>query len=128
MILCRFVWMIKCLSIFLVPIPKFQHAPLPQSVVSQGACPDSLLFQCFTSYSYLNLLRSLRVRQVKFRTYYFTTKKKTYNYFQVTSCWFRGGWTANMFRWDGRWKKTSNNNYIRQVKRNYFWIRSRLDN
>jgi hypothetical protein len=30
------------------PILELQHAPLPpQSAISQGACPDSLLFHCF---------------------------------------------------------------------------------
>jgi hypothetical protein len=35
------------LSFFLVPIPKLQHAPLPQSATSEGACPNSLFFCCF---------------------------------------------------------------------------------
>jgi hypothetical protein len=47
------VWFVQvrvsnwCLSFFLVPIPELQHAPLPQSVASQGVCPNSLLFHCF---------------------------------------------------------------------------------
>jgi hypothetical protein len=50
------VWFVQvrvsnwCLSFFLVPILELQHAPLPfypQSVVSQGACPNYLFFRCF---------------------------------------------------------------------------------
>jgi hypothetical protein len=29
------------------PISEFQHTLLPQSVASQGVCPNSLLFYCF---------------------------------------------------------------------------------
>jgi hypothetical protein len=32
--LCKFVWVIDCLSHFLVPIPELQHAPLHQSVAN----------------------------------------------------------------------------------------------
>jgi len=35
------------LVIIFSPIPELQHAPLPpQSVASQGVCPDSLFFHC----------------------------------------------------------------------------------
>jgi hypothetical protein len=40
-------WVIKCSSFFLVPSRSFNTPLYPQSVTSQGACPDSLLFCCF---------------------------------------------------------------------------------
>jgi RsiW-degrading membrane proteinase PrsW (M82 family) len=45
--LCISMWVIKCLLISLVP-SRSSNTPLyPQSATSQGACPDSLLFDCF---------------------------------------------------------------------------------
>jgi hypothetical protein len=45
--LCRFVWVIKCLSFFLVPSWSSNTSFYPRSATSQGACPDSLFFHCF---------------------------------------------------------------------------------
>ncbi len=45
--LCRFVWVIKCLPLFLVPSRSFSTPIYPQSVANQGACPNSLFFHCF---------------------------------------------------------------------------------
>ncbi len=42
------------------PILELQHAPLPfQSVASQGACPDSLLFCCFLFGTHIWVLRGV---------------------------------------------------------------------
>jgi hypothetical protein len=45
--LCRSVWVIKHLSFFLVPSWSSSTPLYPQSVTSQGVCPDSLLFHYF---------------------------------------------------------------------------------
>ncbi len=58
-VLCKSVWVIKCLSFFLVPSRSSNTPFYPQSAASQGACPNSLLFRCFTSYSHSSLSRSL---------------------------------------------------------------------
>jgi hypothetical protein len=39
--------------------------------------------------------------QLKFETYYFTTKKEVYNHFKVIGCWLIGGRVANLFRQEG---------------------------
>jgi hypothetical protein len=44
LVLCRFVWVIKCLSFFLVPSRSSSTPLYPQNATSQGACPNSLLF------------------------------------------------------------------------------------
>jgi len=36
-----------CLSFFFVPSRSFSMPLYPQSVTSQGACPNSLFFRCF---------------------------------------------------------------------------------
>jgi hypothetical protein len=41
--LCRFVWVIESLSIFLVPIPEPQHAPLPLKCCKPGSAPQLFL-------------------------------------------------------------------------------------
>jgi hypothetical protein len=45
--LCKFVWVSDCLSFFLVPSQSSSTPLYPQSVASQGACPNSLCFRCF---------------------------------------------------------------------------------
>ncbi len=47
MVLCRFVWVNKCWSILLVPSRSSSMPLYPQSALSQGTCPNSLLFHCF---------------------------------------------------------------------------------
>jgi hypothetical protein len=44
--LCIFMWVIKCLSFFLVLFWSSSMPFYPQSVASQGACPDSLFIHC----------------------------------------------------------------------------------
>ncbi len=43
--LCRSVWVIDLLVLFLVPILELQHALLPQSVVTHEAYPNSSFFR-----------------------------------------------------------------------------------
>jgi len=51
------------------PIPELQHAPLPlQSAVSQGTCPDSLLFHYFLFELTFESLKELGARQIQFTT------------------------------------------------------------
>jgi hypothetical protein len=64
LVLCRSMWMIKCLSIFLVPSRSSSMPLYPQSVVNQEACPNSLFFHYFTSNSHLSLSKSLGARQL----------------------------------------------------------------
>jgi hypothetical protein len=45
--LYRSVWVIKCMSFFLVPSWSFSTPFYPQSATSQEACFDSLFFCCF---------------------------------------------------------------------------------
>jgi hypothetical protein len=45
--LCKSVWLINRLSLFLLPSQSSNTPFYPQSVASQGACFDSLLFCCF---------------------------------------------------------------------------------
>ncbi len=45
--LCKFEWVNKCLSFFLVPFWSSSTPMYPQSAISQGTCPDFLPFQCF---------------------------------------------------------------------------------
>ncbi len=45
--LYRSVWMIKCLSLFLVPSYNSNTPLYPKSVMSQRTCLDPLLFHCF---------------------------------------------------------------------------------
>jgi hypothetical protein len=42
-----FVWVIDCLSFFLVSSQSSSTPLYPQSAMNQGACPNSLLFHCF---------------------------------------------------------------------------------
>jgi hypothetical protein len=44
---CRFVWVIKCLSFFLVPSRSSSTPLYPQSATSQGACPQLLTLPMF---------------------------------------------------------------------------------
>ncbi len=62
MVLCRFMWGIKCLSFFLVP-SRSSNTPLyPQSAASQRTCPNSLLFRWFHFKTHIwSLTRSLGV-------------------------------------------------------------------
>ncbi len=46
-VLCRSMWMIKCLSFLLVPSWSSNMPLYPRSAMSQGMCLDSLLFRCF---------------------------------------------------------------------------------
>jgi len=41
------MWVIDCLSFFLVPSRNSNMPVYSQSAMSQGTCPDSLLFYCF---------------------------------------------------------------------------------
>jgi hypothetical protein len=63
LVLCKSLWVLKCLSFFLVPSWSSNMPLYPQSVTSQGVCRNSLLFHCFISDSPLSLSRSLGVRQ-----------------------------------------------------------------
>ncbi len=45
--LCRSVWVIYCLSIFLVPSQNSNTPFYPQNATNHGTCPRSLLFRCF---------------------------------------------------------------------------------
>jgi hypothetical protein len=45
--LCRSVWVIDCLSFFIVPYRSSNTPLYPQSVANQGACPKFLLFHHF---------------------------------------------------------------------------------
>ncbi len=52
------------LSFLPSPILKLQHAPLPlYSATSQGACPDSLFFHCFSLGLTFESLKELGARQ-----------------------------------------------------------------
>jgi hypothetical protein len=69
--LCRSVWVIKCLSFFLVPSRSSNTPFYPQSAMSQKMCPNSLFFRCFTSNSHLSLSRSLGVRQSHYIIFFY---------------------------------------------------------
>jgi hypothetical protein len=44
--LCRSVWVINCLSFFLIPSWSCSTPLYPQSAASQGVCLDSFSFRC----------------------------------------------------------------------------------
>jgi hypothetical protein len=47
LVLCRSIWVSKCLSIFLVPSWSSNTPLYPQSVASTRVCPNFLLLWCF---------------------------------------------------------------------------------
>ncbi len=47
LVLCRSVWVNKCLSFFLVPFWNSNTPSILESATSQGACANSWLFHCF---------------------------------------------------------------------------------
>jgi hypothetical protein len=51
---------IKCFSFFLVPSYSSNTPLYPQTVVSQGTCPNSLPFQCFHFKLTLESIKELR--------------------------------------------------------------------
>jgi hypothetical protein len=63
LVLCRYVWVIDCFSFFLVPSRSSDTPFYPQKCYKLGSVsPIPYSFIVFTSYSYLNLSRSLGVR------------------------------------------------------------------
>jgi hypothetical protein len=48
LVLCRSVWVIECLSFFLVPSQSSSTPLYPQSVASQGVCPQLLVLLLFS--------------------------------------------------------------------------------
>jgi hypothetical protein len=48
LVVCRFVWVVKCLSFFLVSSRNSNTPFYPQSVASQGACPQPFTISLFS--------------------------------------------------------------------------------
>jgi hypothetical protein len=66
MVLCRFVWVIKCLSFFLVPSQNSStplYPPPPKCYEPKNVFPTFYFSIVFTSDSHLNLSRSLGAHQ-----------------------------------------------------------------
>ncbi len=53
------------------PIPELQHALLPQSALSQGTCPDSLLFRCFHFKLTFDFIKELGSPSISIYTWFF---------------------------------------------------------
>ncbi len=53
LVLCRSMWVSDCLSFFLVPSHNSNITLYPQSAMSQGACPQLLIFSLFSLHTHI---------------------------------------------------------------------------
>jgi hypothetical protein len=64
--LCRYVWIINLLSLFLIPISELQHTPLPPKCYEPGNIPQFIILPLFSPFGLvIESMKELRVHQPK---------------------------------------------------------------
>ncbi len=99
MVLCRSVWVIKCLSFLLVPSRNPSMPLYPKMLRARERALNSLLFCYFTSYSHLSLSRHLGTCQMSLKFWKMMTKMQPFKTYVVAHIKFLSIHPSHMHMW-----------------------------